>query len=154
VDINGSRQVCPESTTQYAIAAVGEGESRGAASATVTVTKVIDRLTLHVNFDFNKATVRSADEAQLQQAIDFVKKYPGYKISIDGYTDSIGSEKYNLGLSERRAAAVKEYLLKHGVTDGARMKTAGYGKSQPIADNSTAEGRFKNRRVEILILSD
>jgi outer membrane protein OmpA-like peptidoglycan-associated protein len=49
---------------------------------------------------------------------------------------------------------VKEYLLKHGVTDGARMETAGHGKSQPIADNSTAEGRFKNRRVEILILSD
>ena len=115
--------------------------------------KVIDRLTLHVNFDFDKATIRDADTAELQKAVDFVKKYPGYKISIEGHTDNIGSERYNQRLSERRAAAVKEYLLKHGVADGARIKTAGYGKSKPIADNSTEKGRFENRRVEILILS-
>jgi outer membrane protein OmpA-like peptidoglycan-associated protein len=154
VDPNGSRQICPDSTTQYTIAAVGEGESR-TESTTVTVKpKVIDRLTLHVNFDFDKANVRDADTAELQSALDFVKKYPGYEISIEGHTDSVGSEKYNQRLSERRAAAVKGYLLKHGVTDGARIKTTGHGKSQPIADNSTEEGRFKNRRVEILILSE
>jgi len=116
--------------------------------------KVIDRLTLHVNFDFDKATIRDADIAELRKAVDFVKKYPGYKISIEGHTDNIGSEKYNQRLSERRAAAVKEYLLKHGVADGARMRSAGYGKSKPIADNSTKKGRFENRRVEILILSE
>jgi len=111
-------------------------------------------LTLHVNFDFDKATIRSADTAELQKAIDFVKRYPGYKISIEGHTDSMGTERYNQRLSERRAAAVKEYVLKHGVADGARLKTKGYGKSKPIADNSTEKGRFDNRRVEILILSD
>ena len=116
--------------------------------------KVIDRLTLHVNFDFDKATIRDADIAQLRKAVDFVKRYPGYKISIEGHTDNIGSEKYNQRLSERRAAAVKESLLKHGVTNGARMRSVGYGKSKPIADNSTEKGRFENRRVEILILSD
>jgi outer membrane protein OmpA-like peptidoglycan-associated protein len=158
VGSSGSKPVCPGSTTQYTIAAVGEGGSRS-ASTTVTVTpppapRVIDHLTLHVNFDFDKATIRSADTAELQKAVDFVKKYHGYKISIEGHTDSMGSERYNQRLSERRAAAVKEHLLKHGVADGARLKTKGYGKSKPIADNSTEKGRFENRRVEILILSE
>jgi len=155
VSPSGSKQVCPGSTTQYTIAAVGEGGSRS-ASTTVTVAppKVIDRLTLHVNFDFDKATIRSADTAELQKAIGFVKKYQGYKVSIEGHTDNIGSEQYNQRLSERRAAAVKEYVLKQGVADGARIKTKGYGKSKPIADNSTEKGRFENRRVEILILSE
>ena len=155
VSPSGSKQVCPGSTTQYTIAAVGEGGSRS-ASTTVSVTapKVIDRLTLHVNFDFDKATIRSADTAELQKAIGFVKKYHGYKVSIEGHTDNIGSEQYNQRLSERRAAAVKEHLLKHGAADGARLKTKGYGKSKPIADNSTEKGRFENRRVEILILSE
>jgi len=121
---------------------------------TVAPPKVVDRLTLHVNFDFNKANIRNADVAELQKAVAFVKKYPGYKISVEGHTDNIGSEKYNQRLSERRAAAVNEYLLKHGVADGARMRSVGYGKSKPIADNSTEKGRFENRRVEILILSE
>jgi outer membrane protein OmpA-like peptidoglycan-associated protein len=159
VDLSGLRQVCPTTTTPYTIAAVGEGGSRS-ASTTVSVTppppapKVIDRLAIHVNFDFDKATLRDADIAELQKAVDFVKRYPGYKISIEGHTDGMGTERYNQRLSERRAAAVKEHLLKHGVADGARIKSAGYGKSRPIADNSTEQGRFENRRVEILILSD
>jgi outer membrane protein OmpA-like peptidoglycan-associated protein len=114
VDPSGSRQVCPDSTTQYTITAAGAGESR-TASTTVTVQpKVIDRLTLHVNFDFDKSNVRNADDAELQKAVAFVKKYPGYEISIEGHTDSIGSEAYNQRLSERRAAAVKAYLLENG----------------------------------------
>jgi len=158
VDLSGLRQVCPGTTTQYTIAAVGEGGTRS-ASTTVTVTappapKVIDRLAIHVNFDFDKAIVRDADTAELQKALGFVKKYAGYKISIEGHTDSIGTDQYNQRLSERRAAAVREYLLKHGVANGARIKSAGYGESRPIADNSTERGRFENRRVEILILSD
>jgi OOP family OmpA-OmpF porin len=160
VDLGGSRQVCPGSNTQYTITAAGPGGSR-TASTTVSVTpppppppKVIDRLTIHVNFDFDKAVIRPADQAELQKAVDFVKKYPGYKISLEGHTDSIGTEKYNQGLSERRAAAVKDYLLKEGVADGQRIQTAGYGESRPIADNKTDKGRFENRRVEVLILSE
>jgi len=154
VSPSGSKQVCPGSTTQYTIAAVGEGGSRSAATTVTVSSKVIDRLTLHVNFDFDKAAIRDADTAELQKAIGFVKKYQGYKVSIEGHTDSRGTERYNQRLSERRAAAVKEHLLKHGVADGARIKSAGYGKSKPIADNSTEKGRFENRRVEILILSE
>jgi len=164
VDPSGSKQVCPESTTQYTLNAAGKGGTRS-ASTTVTVNpppapkpapKVIDRLVLHVNFDFNKSDVRKADVADLQKAIDFVKKYPGYKISIEGHTDHIGSDKYNQALSERRAAAVKDYLLKHGMMDTHKdmITTGGFGESKPIADNKTEKGRFENRRVEVLVLSE
>lgn len=164
VDPTGSRQVCPPSTTEYTLQASGPGGSR-TASTTVTVTpapppppapapKVIERLTLRVNFDFDKAAIRPADVAELEKGVAFVKKYPGYKISIEGHTDSVGTEAYNQRLSERRAVAVKDYLVKQGAADGNRMTTVGYGESKPIADNKTPEGRFQNRRVEILILAE
>jgi len=169
MDPSGSREVCPGSTTEYTITAMGDGGTR-TTSATVTVNppppppepvkarpavpKVIDRLVLHVNFDFDKSTVRQADVADLQKAIDFVKKYPANEISIEGHTDSKGSDKYNQALSERRAAAVKAYLLKHGMIDTHKdnITTKGLGESKPVADNATEKGRFENRRVEILIL--
>lgn len=181
VDLNGSRQICPGSTTDYMITATGAGGSRTAA-ATVTVNppppppppapaaappvsppppppppaapRVIDRLTIHVNFDFDKSVVRKPDMAELQKAVDFVKKYPGYQVSIEGHTDWIGTDKYNQALSARRAAAVKAYLLKQGVVDSQKIKSVGYGESRPVADNKTKKGRFENRRVEILILSE
>ena len=111
----------------------------------------MERLTLRINFDTNKATIRQADVPELQKAVEFVKRYPGRTISIDGHTDNVGNAKYNQGLSERRAAAVKEYLLKNGVPGGERITTAGYGQTKPIADNATANGQFENRRVEIAV---
>ncbi len=158
---SGSRQVCPTATTLYTINATGEGGSK-TASTTVTVnppppppaTKVIDRLTVRVNFDTDKAILRKADSAELQKAIAFVKKYPGYNISVEGHTDNVGKDKYNQALSERRANAVKQYLVDNGAANADKIKPVGYGKTRPIADNKTAEGKFKNRRVEILILSE
>lgn len=158
---SGSRQVCPTATTLYTIIAAGEGGSN-TASTTVTVNPpspppavtVIDRLVIHANFDFDKSIVRKADIADLQKAVAFVEKYPGYNISVEGHTDSVGKEKYNQALSERRASAVKKYLVEHGATQPDKIKPVGYGKTRPIANNKTAEGRFKNRRVEILILSE
>jgi len=158
---SGSRQVCPAATTLYTINATGEGGTQ-TASTTVTVNppppppvvKVIDRLTVRVNFDTDKAILRKADTAELQKAIAFVKKYPGYNISVEGHTDNVGKDKYNQALSERRAAAVKKYLVENGAANTGKIKPVGYGKTRPIADNKTAEGKFKNRRVEILILSE
>jgi len=98
--------------------------------------------------------VRNADDAELQKAVDFVKKYPRHQVSIEGHTDSIGTDKYNQALSERRAAAVRAYLVKAAVANDQQVKTVGYGESKPIADNKTKEGRLENRRVEILILSE
>lgn len=152
VDSNGSKQVCPTQTTRYAVTAVGDGGTRD-ASTTVVVNHVVDKMALHVNFDFNKATIRRPDDADLQKAIAFIKKYPGFQVSLVGFTDSIGSDAYNLKLSEKRAEAVKDYLVKHGV-DGSKIETSGRGKADPVGDNKTEKGRFENRRVEVQILSE
>ena len=149
--------MCPPNTLQYTATAMGEGGTR-TASTTVNVVPPgaptpIDKLTIHVNFDVDKAQVRKEDVPDLQKALAFVKKYPGYKISVEGHTDSTGSAKYNEALSVKRAEAVKKYLLDNGATDGDKIKAAGFGETKPIADNKTAKGRFENRRVEILIFS-
>lgn len=121
--------------------------------------KVIDKMTSTVLFDFNKSEVRKDAEAELKKVLDFVKKYPGAKFKVEGHTDGIGSEKYNQGLSERRAEAIKNYLIKEGGVDKGMISSTGYGKTKPIAPNKTKdgkdnpEGRAKNRRVEILVLT-
>ncbi len=153
VEENGSRQVCPTSTTRYTLTATGPGGSR-TDSTTVTVTekaKPTDRLTIHVNFDTNKSDIRKADVGDLQKAEQFVRKYPNCKIEVDGYTDSTGSDSYNMRLSEKRAEAVKKYLLDHQAVAADKISIKGFGKSNPIADNKTVKGRFENRRAEILI---
>jgi outer membrane protein OmpA-like peptidoglycan-associated protein len=153
VEPSGSRKVCPDRTTQYAITASGGG---GSAVATTTVNmapKVLDRLALHVNFDFDKSNVNKVDEVELEKGREFLKKYPGFKVSLEGHTDSIGSDAYNQKLSERRAAAVKDWMVKKGV-DGSKIQTSGFGKTKPVADNKTSKGRAENRRVEVLILSE
>lgn len=114
--------------------------------------KVLDKMTLRINFDFDKAAIRKADEGELKKAVDFVKKYPNANVKIEGHTDSIGSDAYNQKLSERRAAAVANYLIDKGACKKADISTAGYGESKPVADNKTDKGRFENRRAEIIIL--
>ena len=175
----GTTTVSPTSTTSYTAKVAGTGRST-TCSVTVTVTavpqppapiptpppppvpqtRVIDRLTIHVNFDFDKSNIRKVDDAELQKAIDFVRKYPNDKVELQGYTDGKGTERYNQKLSERRAEAVKQYLIKEGAVDKAMISAKGYGKSNPIAPNKTAdgkdnpEGRAENRRVEILIIPE
>jgi len=78
-----------------------------------------------------------------------MKDKPGMKVSVEGHTDSIGSEAYNQRLSERRAQAVRDYMIENGISPG-RVATRGFGKSRPVASNETAEGRAQNRRVEII----
>ena len=122
--------------------------------------RVIDRLTIHVNFDFDKSTIRKADDAELRKAIVFVGQYPGTKVELEGYTDSKGTEQYNQRLSEKRADAVMQYLINEGAVDKARISARGYGASRPIAPNKTKDGkdnpkgRAENRRVEVLIISE
>ena len=103
-----------------------------------------------VLFDFNSAGLRQASRDSLREMADVFQKYPTTTISVQGHTDSIGSAAYNQRLSERRAEAVANYLENLGVRS-SRLETVGYGKSQPRATNSTAEGRQLNRRVEIKI---
>lgn len=122
--------------------------------------KVIDRMTLHVNFDFDKSNIKKSEEAKLDKAVDFVRKYPDAMIELEGHTDSIGKEEYNQKLSERRAEAVRQYLIKEGAVAESRISARGYGELKPIAPNRTEDGRdnpkgrAENRRVEILIISE
>jgi len=116
--------------------------------------RVVDSMTLSTNFDFDKSDLRKSDIEKLNRAVKFVKKYPSFKIQLEGHTCSIGTEEYNQGLSERRAAAVKRYLVQEGRINAKRISTIGYGESNPIAPNDTRGGRGKNRRVEILILAE
>jgi outer membrane protein OmpA-like peptidoglycan-associated protein len=100
-----------------------------------------------VNFDFDKADIRPDAAVILDEAASLLGQSSG-SVSVGGHTDSVGADAYNQGLSERRAAAVKDYLAGKGV-DPSRLSTAGYGESNPIASNDTADGRALNRRVEL-----
>jgi outer membrane protein OmpA-like peptidoglycan-associated protein len=101
-----------------------------------------------VLFDFNKSTLQPASDAVLQQVEDLLSKDQTLKIEVQGHTDNVGGDAYNQTLSEARAHAVADWLTKHGAA-AARLSARGYGKTKPVADNNTDEGRAKNRRVEI-----
>jgi len=116
--------------------------------------KVIDRISLILHFDFDKAVIKDKDKPELERGINFIKKYPEAAVRLEGNTDGKGTEEYNQRLSERRAEAVKQYILKSHATKESKITAIGYGKSNPVASNDTEEGRAKNRRVEILILSE
>ncbi len=107
-------------------------------------------VTLHgPQFDFNKATLKPAGKKMVDEAVTVMKDKPSMKVSVEGHTDSIGSDAYNQKLSLRRAETVRDYLVSQGI-DAARITVKGWGKTKPIADNKTAEGRAENRRVEII----
>lgn len=100
------------------------------------------------NFDTASAKLKPTADAKLQQVVDFASKYPDADLEVTGHTDSVGKDAYNQKLSEKRAAAVKAYLVKKGVA-ADRITATGHGETMPIADNNTAEGRAANRRVEV-----
>jgi OmpA-OmpF porin, OOP family len=119
---------------------------------TVVVTPDRLELTKNIHFEFNKAIIRTESHAILNDVAEVMNENPQLNILVEGHTDSIGSADYNQRLSERRAAAVKEYLVSRGVS-GARLETSGKGELAPIATNDTAVGRAINRRVEFLIVN-
>ncbi len=102
-----------------------------------------------VNFDFDESTIRQADLVNIDKDVATLEQWGKVNIEVAGHTDSRGSDEYNMSLSQQRADAVRNYLIKKGI--GAdRLTAVGYGESQPVADNATDEGRFKNRRVELV----
>ena len=102
-----------------------------------------------VHFDFNKYNIRPGDAAVLDEAITTLKANPNVVVDVNGYCDAIGSIDYNQGLSERRANAVSNYLLNGGI-NVTQLRVHGYGKTNFVATNRTAEGRAQNRRVELV----
>jgi outer membrane protein OmpA-like peptidoglycan-associated protein len=115
-----------------------------------TATEVTIRLPGSVLFDFDSAAIRPDAERALADVAQVFAAYAGRPARIEGHTDSIASTEYNQKLSERRAAAVRDWLVAHGVAAG-RLTTAGFGETRPVADNATAAGRQRNRRVEVVI---
>jgi OmpA-OmpF porin, OOP family len=106
-----------------------------------------------VTFAFNSADLTDSSRPVLDDTASGLKQHPGLKVEVQGYTDSVGSSRYNLRLSQRRADAVRDYLVEQGV-DAEQLTARGYGKADPVATNSTAEGRAQNRRVVLFVLSN
>lgn len=103
-------------------------------------------------FEFDSARLTAGDKARLDTvASRLTNEAPNAQLTITGHTDSVGSDAYNLKLSERRAVSVTDYLVEKGVARGNVVSVSGAGESRPIADNATADGRAQNRRVEIQV---
>ena len=101
------------------------------------------------NFDFNRYVLRPGGKEKVAEVARYLREHPEVRVTVDGYTDSIGTDAYNLKLSERRANTVRDELIADGVS-ASRITTRGFGKADPVASNDTAEGRAENRRVEIV----
>jgi outer membrane protein OmpA-like peptidoglycan-associated protein len=106
-----------------------------------------------VYFATEKYNINAKSEETLNKLVNIFKEYPDTNILVEGHTDNTGSESYNLTLSKNRAQAVTNFLTDHGIA-ASRFDTKWYGEAQPKYDNSTAEGRSKNRRVEIAIVAN
>jgi len=103
-----------------------------------------------VLFDFNKYTLKPEAREKLAKVSGILIAYPGLKLQVEGYTDNVGTEEYNQKLSEERADGVRDYLVSQSVKDD-NVTAKGYGKNDPIADNSSAAGRAENRRVQLVV---
>ncbi|MCP4006375.1 MAG: OmpA family protein [bacterium] len=103
-----------------------------------------------VNFAFDRADIRPDAQVILDAAAEVLSENPGVRVQIAGHTDSVGTEAYNQGLSERRAKSVQRYLVGKGISSG-RLSSVGSGEANPVASNSTDDGRAQNRRVELNI---
>jgi outer membrane protein OmpA-like peptidoglycan-associated protein len=103
-----------------------------------------------VTFDTDSTVVRPGLISEIDRVANVLTQYPDTLVRVEGHTDSVGSAEYNMGLSNRRADAVKTLLVQRGVAD-SRLETIGFGETMPVATNDTEAGRQKNRRVEIKI---
>jgi peptidoglycan-associated lipoprotein len=165
VSTSGTRSVSPSSSTTYTVTARGEG---GAASATAritvtapppppppaVVTETLDeqfrKRVRDVYFDYDKSDIRDDQKSTLSDAADFLKANPSLRFTVEGHCDERGSEEYNLGLGDRRANAVKNYLISLGV--GAdRMNPISYGKERPQCREATEECYQRNRRGHFVL---
>jgi OOP family OmpA-OmpF porin len=103
-----------------------------------------------VLFDFDKATLKPEGIRALDSIVQQLKNDPSLRADIVGHTDGVGTEQYNMGLSERRAKAVSTHMVRNGIA-ATRLNVSWKGKTQPVASNATPEGRAQNRRVDITV---
>jgi len=121
------------------------------ASVTIEKVTVRERIVLeNVLFELDKADLRPEGKATIEEAAAYLKQYPNDRAIVEGHACAMGSEEHNLALGMRRAEAVRNHLVALGIAS-ERIRTISYGESQPVADNTTEEGRALNRRAVILI---
>jgi OOP family OmpA-OmpF porin len=118
---------------------------------TSTETRIVGLKAENVQFDFNKSDIRPDSNDEIDAVGAFLQKHPAAYVLLVGYTDSVGSEEYNLGLSQRRAESVAGYLVDNHSLSRDRVILNWYGEANPVASNDTDEGRAQNRRVEIAV---
>jgi outer membrane protein OmpA-like peptidoglycan-associated protein len=106
-----------------------------------------------VLFDTGQYTLKPGTREKLAKVAGIVLANPGLKLQVEGHTDSVGAEEFNQRLSERRAATVREFLVSQGIGINA-VSAHGLGKTMPVASNDTAEGRQRNRRVELIVAGE
>jgi OmpA-OmpF porin, OOP family len=131
-----------------------EGDDVNPVMADILLHKIERGKSVNLNnlfFDFDKFELRDKSKTELNKIISFLHAYPELKIEIEGHTDNVGSDEYNLNLSKQRALSVYTYLLKSGIPE-QRLSFKGYGKNNPIADNDSEAGRQSNRRIAFKIL--
>jgi outer membrane protein OmpA-like peptidoglycan-associated protein len=114
------------------------------------ITEAVSSRSYHIEFQTGSAIIRPASYKMLNEIFESAVVAEGLKLGVYGHTDNNGSDAVNVPLSEKRAAAVKEYLVSKGLKD-SQIETQGFGSSKPVADNSTEDGRSRNRRVEIVL---
>ena len=152
VDPSGSKQVCPGGSTQYTITATG---GSGAVTETVSVTALAARVMTFPEaalFEFGKAELKPEGKEQISAYREQARESLGRadQVTITGYTDNVGEDADNFALSLQRAEAVRDHLVSLGA-DPNKFHVSGAGEANPIADNTTDEGRAKNRRVEVAV---
>ena len=128
----------------------GPKSNRGCPEVVKEVQEAVTLAANNIQFENNSSQIKTISYKDLDNLASILQQYSEYNVSIGGHTDSVGNENYNKNLSEKRAKACLDYLVKKGIS-ASRMTSAGYGESQPIADNSTNEGRVLNRRVEFIL---
>jgi outer membrane protein OmpA-like peptidoglycan-associated protein len=131
----------------------GAGGSSGAAALeqALTQNKKVDIYSIY--FSFNSDAIRDESQPTLKDIAEVMRRHPDWKLQVNGHTDAVGGDQFNLDLSRRRASAVKNALVAQHKINGDRFATAGFGKSQPKDTNDTLEGRARNRRVELMRIS-
>ena len=146
---NGTNELCWRNAN-WTPATAAQGCDGAIAAAPAASPIAAAKVTLNADalFDFDKSVLKPAAQASLDSLAGKVKSLTLEEIVAVGHTDSIGTDAYNQKLSIRRAEAVKKYLVSQGI-EAKRIYVEGKGESQPVADNKTAEGRAKNRRVQI-----
>ena len=131
----------------------GARESDGAKALEKALTQDNKVDIYSIYFSFNSDKLREESQPTLKDIAEVMRRHPDWKLQVNGHTDAVGGDQFNLDLSKRRAAAVKNALAQQYKIDGTRFNTAGYGKSQPRDTNDTLEGRARNRRVELMRIS-